>query len=180
MATPPTILFNQFFTTSGSPSGSRHLESGSGWIKKLDASATGVLEFGTVNNTDTKVSSTTYTVVPFVSAMNDASTLTDFRFWLPIQNAISGGSYFFNQAVSGSFVSGISLTDSSGLFSSTSLPASQNVYRQDGFATVSGAASDSEALEYIYLSMTIDTDVDNGIFGGSDGSIRYRLTFNFV
>lgn len=180
MAIPPTIQFNQFLTTSGSPSGARHLETASGWVKKLDASSTGVLEFGTVNNSSSKSSSTTYIVVPFVSAMNDASTVTDFKFWLPTQNAISGGTYTFNQHVSGVFVSGLSLTDASGSFTPTSLPASQNVNRQDGFATVSGANSDSETLEYIYLSMTIDTDVDNGIFGGSAGTIRYRLTYNFV
>ena len=180
MATPPTIQFNQFITTSGDPSGARHLETASGWIKKLDTSSTGVLEFGTVNNTTSKVSTTTYAVVPFVSAMNDASTLTDFRFWLPTQNAISGGTYTFNQQVSGTFVSGINLTDASGSFTSTSLPASQNINRQDGFATVSGANSDSETLQYVYLSITVDTDVDNGVYGGSAGTIRYRLTYDFV
>ena len=180
MPTPPTMVFNQFVTTSGDPSGARHLETASGWVKKVDTSSTGVLEFGTVNNTNSKVSTTTYAVVPYFSAMNDADTATDFRFWMPTQTAISGGTYTFNQQVSGSFVSGISLTDASGSFVSTSLPSIQNVSRQDGFATVSGAASDSEVLQYIYLSITVDTDVDNGIYGGTDGSIRFRCTFDYV
>ena len=180
MAISPTILFNQFVSTSGSPSGARHLETASGWIKKLNTSSTGVLDFGTVNNTNDKVHSTTYIVVPFVSAMNDADELTDFKFWLPIQNAISGGFQTWNQAISGTFISGLSLTDSSGLFSSSSLPSSQNIFRQDGWHTVSGANSDSEVLEYIYLNVTIDTDTEPGIYGGDAGDIRYRLTFNWV
>jgi len=179
MATPPTIKFNQF-SNETSPSGERHLQTFSGWVKELDTSSNGFLDFGTINNTNSKGTSTTHVVVPFVSAMNDATTITNFRFWLSTQNSLTAGTYYFNQHVSGVFVSGLQVTDSSGVYSSTSLPASQNVNRQDGFTTVSGANSDDEVLEYIYLSMTVDTDVSNGIYGGSDGSIRYRLTYDYV
>lgn len=175
----PTIKFNVFTTAAATPSGSRHLESAGNWSQKADVSATGFVAMGDLNNTSAKVSSSTFAVVPYVSALNGATTVENMRFWMPVQTSVTTGSYFFNQNVSSVWTSGIALTDASGSFSSSTLPTSQNVNRATGETTVTGAAADAQVMQYCYLSVTVDTDVPNGTYGGSDGSIKHRLTFDF-
>ena len=175
----PIIKFNLFSVDAATPSGSRHLETAPNFVKKVDASATGTLDFGVLNNTSAKTSSSTFAVVPFVSNLNGNSTVENMKFWQPVQTSITAGTYAFNQHISTAWSSGIALTDASGTFSSSTLPTSQNVTAADGSSSVSTAATDASAMEFVYLSVTADTDVAQGTYGGSDGSIKYRLTFDY-
>jgi len=175
----PTIKFNVFTVSAASPSGSRHLESAGNWSQKADASSTGFINMGSLNNTSAKVSSSTLAVVPYVDALNDATTVDNMRFWMPVQTALSSGTYTFNESIATAWTSGIALTDASGSFSSSTLPTSQNVNRTTGETTITAAQADAQTMQYCYLSVTVDTNVANGTYGGADGSIKHRLTFDF-
>jgi len=175
----PSIKFNLFSVDNATPSGSRHLETAPNFVQKIDATATGVLGFGTINNTGAKASSSTVAVVPYVDNLNANTSVENMKFWQTSQTSLSAGTYTFNESVSPVWSSGISLTDASGLFSSSTLPTSQNVLSAAGATSVTTAASDTAAMEFIYLSVTVDTDVPQGNYGGTDGSIKYRLTFDY-
>ncbi len=175
----PTIKFNVFAVDSATPSGSRHLESAGNWTQKAEASATGFLDMGGLNNTSSKASSSTFAVVPYVDALNGATEVDNMRFWMPTQTSLASGTYSFNESISTAWASGIALTDASGSFSSSTLPTSQNINRTTGEATVTAAGTDAQVMQYCYMSITVDTDVPNGVYGGADGSIKHRLTFDF-
>jgi len=175
----PTIKFNVFTVSAGTPSGSRHLESAGNWSQKADASSTGFIDMGSLNNTSAKASSSTLAVVPYIDALNGSTTVENMKFWMPTQTAITTGTFTFNERIATAWTSGIALTDASGSFSSSTLPTSQNVNRTTGETTITGAAADAQVMQYCYLSITVDTDVANGSYGGADGSIKHRLTFDF-
>lgn len=175
----PAIKFNVFTVSASTPSGSRHLESAGNWSQKAEASSTGFIDMGSLNNTSAKVSSSTFAVVPYVDALNGATTVENMKFWMPTQTALSSGTYYFNESVATAWTSGIALTDTSGSFSSSTLPSSQNVNRTTGETTITSAQADAHVMQYCYLSVTVDTNVPNGTYGGADGSIKHRLTFDF-
>ncbi len=175
----PAIKFNVFSVDDATPSGSRHLESAGNWVQKAEATATGYLDMGALNNTDSKVTTSTYAVVAYVDALNGASTVDNMKMWMPVQTSMSSGTYYFNQVIQTAWTSGISITDASGSFSSSTLPVAQNVNRTTGETTLTVAQDDSHSTQYCYLSVTVDTDVPNGTYGGSDGSMKHRLTFDF-
>lgn len=175
----PSIKFNVFSVDSTSPSGSRHLETAGNFVSKVDTSATGVLAFGTVNNTSAKASTSTLAVVPYVDNLNGNTSVESMKFWQPTQTSLSAGTYSFNQVVSSDWAQDSALTDASGSFSSSTLPTSQNITAASGTNSIAVEAVDNAAMQYVYLSVTVDTDVTQGSYGGSDGSIKYRLTFDY-
>lgn len=176
----PVIQFNVFTVDNSTPATSgRHLETALNWSQKADATTSGYLDMGTVNNTSAKVSTSTVAVVPFCSNMNGATTVSNMKFWMPTQTAITTGTVTFNEQIQTAWQSGIALTDASGSYTSSSLPSVQNVNRQDGTTTVTGANSDSQAMEFIYVSTTVDTDVPAGEYGVAPGAMKFRLTFDF-
>jgi hypothetical protein len=175
----PSIKFNVFTVAAGTPSGSRHLESAGNWSQKADATSNGFISLGDINNTSAKASTSTIAVVPYIDALNGSTTIDNMKFWMPVQTAVTTGTYTFNQSIATAWISGIALTDASGSFSSSTLPTSQNVNRTTGETTITAAAADAQVMQYCYLSVTADTDVPNGTYGGADGSIKHRLTFDF-
>lgn len=177
--TAPSIKFNLFSVDAASPSGSRHLETASGWSKKIDASSTGTLDFGTINNTSAKSSSSTFAVVPYLDNLNGNTSIDTMKIWQPSQTSLTTGTYNFNQVVQTAWVSGISITDASGSYSSSTLPSAQNITAASGTNSIAVAATDDASMQYVYLSVTTDTDVPQGVYGGSNGSIKYRLTFDY-
>lgn len=175
----PIIKFNLFSVDAASPSGSRHLESSPNFVKKVDASSTGTLDFGTVNNTSAKSTSSTFAVVPYVDSLNGNNSIEAMKIWQPTQTSLTTGTYSFNQVVATAWSSGISVTDASGSYSSSTLPNAQNITAASGTTSIAVAATDDASMQYVYLSTTINTDVPQGVYGGSNGSIKYRLTFDY-
>jgi len=175
----PSIKFNLFSVDAASPSGSRHLETAPAWSKKVDASSTGTLDFGTINNTSAKGTSSTFAVVPYVDTLNGNNSIENMKIWQPTQTSLTAGTYNFNQVVATPWSSGISITDASGSYSSSTLPNAQNITAASGTTSIALAGTDDASMQYVYLSVTADTDVPQGVYGGSNGSIKYRLTFDY-
>jgi len=178
--TPPVIRFSQFAVSGVSPSGSRHLTNHASYVKQLGVAAAQYLDFGSLNISVQKQTSATKVVVAMVDDMNDASTsVFNMRFWMSDIDDFSGGTYYFNGWASGVWMQNCSLTDASGYYIPTILPSGQNLWRQDGELSITGSGSDNQVTQYIYLSMTCDTDMPVGVYGGDSGGMVYRLTYDY-
>ncbi len=183
MAVPPLIRFAEFAISGANPGDTlaRHLQiAASGFIKNVGTAAGEELDFGLVNNTFVKVHSRTAVVIMVVDALNGANeAIFNMRFWLPDISDYIDGTFFFNGFSSGVWFQNLELIDASGLFIPTALPSGQTLLRQDGFNEITGSGTDAQVSEFIYLSMSIDTDVSPGVFGGTGGGQVYRTTYDF-
>jgi hypothetical protein len=183
----PTSHFSQFRVKDQSPSGERHTIAASGYIKQLDISPSGEMNFGTLNNSSGIVITTpTHCTVWVVDDMGDATEeIFDMRFWLSsVADFIGLGTDYnvwFNQQTDVAWQSGLSIDKDTGTYTPTALPSSQNVNSASGLPNITGAGHDHDVSEYIYLSVSIDPDTPVGTYGGPGvGTFRYRLTYKYI
>jgi len=183
MSTPPSIKFSEFSVSGVSPVGQRHQLTHSSFVKRVSDAAGEFLDFGAVNTTFTKKTTKTKAVVAFADAFNDATeAIFNMRFWLPDISDFVQGSFNFNGFASGVWMSGLylqGLNDASGVYIPTALPSGFNLRRQDGWPEISGFSLDSQTSEFIYLSVTLDTDVKVGVYGGDSGGFQARLSYDY-
>jgi hypothetical protein len=180
-ATPPVIRFSEFAVSGVSPSGVRHLQlSASGWQKTLGTGTGEYLDYGFINLSFGKQSTTTKAVVGMVDNMRDATeAVFNMRFWLSDTSDWVAGTYSFNGWVSGVWLQSMQLTDTSGWFTPTALPSGQNLYRQDGALSITASGQDLQVSQWVYLSVTVDDDIPVGNYGGNSGGFTYRLTYDY-
>lgn len=177
--TVPTIDIIQF-DNAIDPSGFRDLgASANGFVKFLDTSTSGDLDFGFVNITDSGALAGTKMLLFRPVSLGDAAEIYNFRFHLQSISAWSTGVYNFLWKKNIHFESGIvlSLADNN---IPTSLPSSGNV-TSTASGTYIQTVSESGVSEYIYLDLFAGTDVPVGTYGGpGSAGFRYRLTFDFI
>lgn len=162
------------------PSGTRHLgASCSGFVKFLDTSSSGHLDYGFLNVTNSGVFAGTKLIFFRPVSLGDAQEIFNFRFYLTSISAWSTGTYYFLYSRNIHFTSGkqLSLVNDS---VPTSLPSSGNI-----LSTASGtyiqSVSESGCSQYIYLDLYTNTNVPVGQYGGpGNGGFRYRLTYDFI
>jgi hypothetical protein len=130
----PTIVFSQFSSSGVNPGGSRHLTNHASYIKRLNASVSGVLDFGKLNLSGGINHSPTKTLIARASSMGTATEVFDMKFWSPARPTPVGNIYF-NFKTLNNYVSGIALTNASGAIP-TSLPSSPNLLRQNGAVNI--------------------------------------------
>jgi hypothetical protein len=162
------------------PSGTRNLGAGtSGFVKFLDTSSSGHLDYGFLNVTNSGVYAGTKLVFFHPTSMGDALELYNFRFYLYSISAWGTGTYNFLWDKTVHFQSGkaLSLADTN---VPTSIPTSGNV-----LSTASGTyiqtIAESGCSQYIYLDLYAGTNVPVGTYGGpGNGGFRYRLMYDFI
>lgn len=162
------------------PSGTRNLgASCSGFVKFLDTSSSGCLDFGFLNVTNSGVYAGTKLIFFHPVSMGDATQLYNFRFYLSSISAWQTGTFNFLWDKTVHFQSGkaLSLAD---LNVPTSLPTSGNV-----LSTASGTyiqtIAESGCSQYIFLDLFAGTNVPVGQYGGpGNNGFRYRLTYDFI
>ena len=183
----PTTHFAAFQVKCESPEGQRHTTAASGYIKHLDASPSGELDYGQLNNSSgVTITTPTHCAVWVVDAMNDATEqIFDMRFWLSsVADFVGRGTDYntwFNQLNSTTWQSGVTIDKDDGSFTPTSLPAAQNVNSASGLPYIVSAGNDYDVSEYLYLSVSIDTDTPVGTYGGAGvGTFRYRMTYKYI
>lgn len=181
MATPPTIRISQFDISYPNPSGVRHQElTASGFVRNLGTTSQTLLDFGSVNNSSSKVHSATKALVVNVDDMKDATeAVYNLRFWCPGSADFSTGTYYLNYWASGAWIKNCSLTDTSGYFIGTSLPSGQNLWRHDGDTELTASGDPKQSSMWMYLSISVDTDVPPKTYGGTGSGLYYRLTYDF-
>ena len=180
----PTFRLSQWDVSYPNPSGiSNTTLTASGYIRQLGQSAAGALNFGSVNNANGSVTSTTYAVVGNVDNFGGVGGATEaiynMRFWIQDYSAFSTGTVYFNTYISGVWRENFSLTSASGLYAETTLPSGQNVKRQDYELEITGSGTAKQATQWIFLSVTVDTDVPAGVYGGANTGFNYRMTYDY-
>lgn len=179
MATP-TIRFSEFDPTKADPSGSRHLTNHAAYVKQLGTTAGQYLSFADINVSSGKQTTLTKAVVGMADSMGDATSgIYNMKFWVGSSSDWGGGTYSWNGLSSGTWIQNITLNDTSGYTLSNSLPNSQNWWRQDHHDAITASGSDDQVTEYMYLSITIDTNVTPSVYGGSSGGFKYRMTYDY-
>ena len=191
MPIPPEVRFSEWATSGADPTGSRHIDAPnpSGFVKNLSTANNAQLDFGSINNTTGKKTTITKAITARVYKFNDANeALFNLRFWLPIVTDWDQGTFFFNGFPSGVWIQGITLNDTSGQFVPLALPSGQNWWRDASgpfdpdsldFQEITGSGVDDQVTQFFYLSVTADTNVPPGRYGGVAGGWRYRLTADF-
>lgn len=101
------------------------------------------------------------------------------RIWLPSGSAIIPDKAILQIQNSGVWVPNLSMPSGSFSEISNTLPASQNIFRQDGFPTISGV-TDAEHSQYMYTSISVAPEHEPGPYGLSgSGSLRFRMTYDY-
>jgi hypothetical protein len=162
------------------PSGTRHLgANASGFVKFLDTSSSGHLDYGFIDITTSGSLAGTRLIYFRPNSLGDASKIYNFRFYLSSITSWGTGTYEFLWKKQVHFTSGLQLSTVDENVP-TSLPTSGNV-----LSTASGnyiqSIAESGCSQYIYVDLFADTDVPVAVYGGPGaGGFRYRLTFDFI
>lgn len=168
------------------PSGSRHLKAGAaGFLRVLDTSAGGVLDFGQLNTTGSGAITATRLAYARVNDLADASGIFNMRFFLVNTSAWGVGTFRFLEDKHLHFVPNLSL-DSSADNTPTTVPSQANLSGTIttpeyplGKPWMSGTL-DIDVTQYVYLAVEAGVDVPVGTYGGAGaGSFRYRLLYDF-
>lgn len=185
MVVVPTVEWLEHSLTTD-PSGSRHLQSApAGFLKQLGTGAGAQLDFGSVDISDTAQISTTKLCFARVDNFNGASGVFNMRFFLNNFSAFGPGTYRFLERKELHFQGNIGL-DASDDDTPTVVPAAQNLKGtvnfpdfQNGQTSISGLF-DQDVTQYVYLAVSVNTDVPVGTYGGPGaGTFRYRLLYDF-
>jgi hypothetical protein len=166
------------------PSGSRHLKSGAaGFVKELNTSAGGQLDFGSINISPTGAISDTKLCYARVDSFGEASGVFNMRFFLSNISAWDG-TYRFLEHKNLEFRVNLNL-DESFVDTPVSVPAVGNLIatRRITAPLGDGAMSgvfDEDVSQYVYLAVLARNDVSLGQKGGAGaGTFRYRLLYDF-
>lgn len=168
------------------PSGSRHLKvPASGFIKILDTSAGGVLDFGQLNTTGSGAITDTYLAYARVDDFGDASGVFHMRFFLVDVTSWGLGTYRFLEQKTLHFVPNLTL-NSAAQNTPTIVPNNTNMsgtiqtpHWPLGTPWMSGVV-DQDVTQYVYLAIEADANVLVGTYGGAGaGTFRYRLLYDF-
>lgn len=176
----PTITFRQFDVTGADPTGERGQETHASFVKELGTANGQGLSFGNNDITISGVNSATRVVVGHMDASGDLTTeMFNMKFWLSSVVAFGNGTTRFNFQKSSGWLQNEVVLNNSLEQVPTSIPSSGNVLRQDGSGIITGSG-DSEALEFLYLSIFTGADNSIGVKGG-DGrnAFRFRLTADY-
>jgi hypothetical protein len=149
-----------------------------GFVKFLDTSTSGHLDYGTMNISNSGVFSGTKLLFFRPTALGDASEIFNFRFYLHSTSAWATGNYQFKMSNEIHFESAKVLgAGASGI--PVSIPSAANIVNTQGIGTIQ-AVAESGCSQYIWLNVYADTDVPVGTYGGpGNGGFRYRLTYDF-
>lgn len=168
------------------PSGFRHLkQSVNGYLKNIDTSAGGVLDFGSMDTSGSGAISTTKLAYARISSMGDASGVYNMRFFLTNISDFTAGAYRFLERKTLHFVPSLGL-DSSANNTPTIVPTAANFsgtiqmpHWQSGQPWMSGLL-DADVSQYVYMAIEADANVPIGTKGGAGaGTFRYRLLYDF-
>ncbi len=146
----------------------------------------GTLVFSALNTSISGQIADNKVVLFYVKNWNDASGVSNLKFYLSSISAFDEGTVRWLYSVQRHFwvQSGVPLHegDSDVL---TSLPASQNIFSTLGSGIMVNTAGkntpdENQCSDFIYLSVFANTDVPNKTYGQpGGGGFRYRILFDF-
>lgn len=177
----PSLQWIQYNTSGNNPSGNTNNRFGnntaSGFIKVLSTNiGTGVLDFGSANNTTSLVTSSTKVSYARLIAMNDATQrIFNMRVWVADSSDWGVGNFDFNHQITSIWTQNHTI-DNSYPSISTTLPVSQNFFNSGSGTELKIPSNENSGVtSYLYLSNSVDTDVPVGNY-----YYTVRLTFEYA
>lgn len=173
-------------STATDPSGFRNVSNpAKGFIRVLDTTAGGVLDFGQLNTTGSGAITPTKLAYARVTAFADASGIFNMRTFLSNITSWGAGTFRFLERKTLHFVPNLSLTSVANN-TPTTVPATTNFLGTiiqpewtSGKPWISGIL-DNDVSQYIYLAVEVGVDTPVGTYGGAGaGTFRYRLLYDF-
>jgi hypothetical protein len=166
------------------PSGFREAKT-TGFLRELDTTAGGVLDFGQLNTTGSGAITATFLTYARVADLADASGIFNMRTFLTNTTAWGAGTYRFLEQKELHFVPNLVL-NSAAANTPTTVPATTNFLGTItepeyplGKPWMSGIL-DNDVSQYLYLAVEVGVDVPVGTYGGGGaGTFRYRLLYDF-
>ncbi len=168
------------------PSGLRDAKSaGAGYLRDLDTSAGGVLDYGQLNTTGSGGITTTQLAYARVNALADASGVFNMRVFLTNVTAWGAGTFRFLEQKHLHFQPDLIL-NSAAQNTPTIVPTSPNLSGTItepeyplGKPWMSGTL-DNDVSQYVHLAVEVGVDVPVGTYGGAGAAtFRYRLLYDF-
>jgi len=186
MVDAPTVHLYEFNISETSPAPTRHIASGSAAYVKTLGSGTqsAYLEFDTFTEEDWYYGAKTKVFIFRTSSLN--YRIYNMRYYVPDQSALSPGSSHLQFATSGVWAAypAQAASGQAGMIEvPTSLPGSQNLFVQNGDASMSGTL-DPDVSQYVYVSLILGAAFPNGRYGagdaGSFGRFEHRVTYDYT
>jgi len=184
--TVPSIAVYEFDITESSPEFVRHIPGGSpSYVKTLGSgSLSDYLYF------DTKATKPGYssyeTKVLVFRVTTTGNTVFNMRFYSPDASALTPGSSYYQYGVSGVWGAFERFANSGSINMNevpTSLPSSQNLFRQNSSTSITGIL-DTDVSQYLYLNLCLDDTFPGGRFGSggssSYGVWQHRVTYDYT
>jgi hypothetical protein len=194
MGTAPTVELFLWDVEQGSPIGSRHVASGTdSYIKTLDTSASGALDFGRVIVSPASGGLSKTFAITFrkrqVGNDGDINSIENMKFWMPNHEAVETSldkiSFLYDR--SGVWLQNKVLHYQNADTIPSSLPDTQNLFRQDGSGVItSGSLSqttflDLDVTEFVYIATQPSSDFPLGAFGfDSSSGLLFRVTYDYI
>ncbi len=172
------------------PSGLRDQLSGAaGFLKIIDTSAGGVLDYGQLNTTGSGAITETILTYARVNDFGDASGVFNMRAFLVNITSWGAGTFRFLEEKHLHFVPDLVL-NSAAENTPTVVPNTSNL---SGTIIAEGSPGpwplgqpwmsgilDNDVSQYVHLAVEVGVDVPVGTYGGAGaGSFRYRLLYDF-
>lgn len=174
---PFPVLQVKQFDIDTDPEPDRDKTTGNGFVKFLNTSPGGELNFGNMNITTSGNISDTKVFLARCSDYGDASGLFNFRFFMSSTSHWNTGTYRFLYQTSSSFLTGHSLGESA-LDIPITIPSTANLFPNTGEGVLSGIA-DRDVTDYVYMAVLAREDVDTGGKGGAGtGGMRLRIVYD--
>ncbi len=166
------------------PSGFRDAKT-VGFLRDLDTSAGGVLDYGQLNTTGSGGITDTQLAYARVNTLADASGVFNMRVFLTNVTAWGAGTFRFLERKHLHFQPSLEL-NSAAENTPTVVPTTPNLSGTItepeyplGKPWMSGTL-DNDVSQYVHLAVEVGVDVPVGTYGGAGaGTFRYRLLFDF-
>jgi len=166
------------------PSGFRDAKT-VGFLKNIDTSAGGVLDYGQLNTTGSGAITETNLAYARVNTFGDASGVFNMRVFLTNVTSWGAGTFRFLERKELHFVPSLVL-DSSAENTPTVVPTAANflgTITEPEFPlgkTLMSGVLDNDASQYLHVAVEVGVDVPIGTYGGAGaGTFRYRLLYDF-
>lgn len=185
----PSLEFYSWKVSEANPSGTRHIPSGH-FAFESNVTDKGYLDFGKVTKIGGSGLSETKCVTFKIKRFTEKFGATNFRLWMAGDSGLGsyGSAYSVNIETSQIWQKNKTLGSGQLSILPNSLPAHQNILRNDGFAFMDSGEdnqnvtpdSDIHTSQYIYLSLNTGNAFATGSYGvGGIGSMKLRCSFDY-
>lgn len=179
---PSLAIYEWDVTEAASPVGYRSVVSGvASFVKQLGPSSAASMQFeDTVLDFSSDLDETYAARVQCFTFINTTGTfrLSNMKVWMPSGTALDTGAHL-EIVASGTWHHNAVLPSGAGFAMPTSLPATQNVFRQDNDREM-WLTADTHSSEFVYMGLHVPSGLTFGRYGiDGTGDLVFRITYDW-